>query len=88
MFEGPEESRYFSHNLELLNTRQYYFAGCLVALSLAHNGPGFHCMNPVLYDYIATGNGSMDDFDPSVLPSEISDILNQVYFQSSKRKCT
>jgi hypothetical protein len=49
-FEGPEESKVFTHNLDLLEKRDYQMIGRIVALALLQDGPGLHFLNEIMYD--------------------------------------
>ena len=40
IFQGPQCSRFFMHDVEGLSTRKLYYAGMLVAVSLVSGGPG------------------------------------------------
>ena len=59
--------------------KKYFYAGQLIALSLANGGPGFPCLSEAVYSYLCYGLNlrvypSMDD-----LPDDdIKDKLEQV----------
>lgn len=48
LFEG-NGAKYFSYNVELLNSGKYRLSGQLVALSLKFDGPGMQCLHEAVY---------------------------------------
>lgn len=76
VFEGPEDSRYFSHDIELLQKKEYLLAGQLVGLSLAHDGPSFCSLNEHLFDFMM-GTESLFDC-VAVLPMDVQTIIQEV----------
>ena len=44
IFQGPPHGRFFLHNVQALASRKYFYAGMLVAVSLANGGPGLPCL--------------------------------------------
>ena len=40
IFQGPQHSRFFMHNVQGLTSKKFFYAGMLVAVSLANGGPG------------------------------------------------
>ena len=79
IFQGPPHSRYFLHNVQALASKKYFYAGMLVAISLANGRPGLPCLAEALYTYLCFGLHG--DFGPdlSLLPdSNLQDSLQQV----------
>lgn len=79
IFEGPEDSRYFSHDVELLQKKHYFLAGQLVALSLAHDGPTLSVLNQDLFDFMV-GRDTLTFDCTHILPVDIQTIINEVSF--------
>jgi hypothetical protein len=50
VFDGPVTKRHFTSKLELLRSRTYHLAGCLVRWSVLNGGPGLPALNPILYE--------------------------------------
>ena len=87
VFQGPPHSRYFLHNVQALASKKYFYAGMLVAISLANGGPGLPCLAEALYTYLCFGLHG--DFAPdlSLLPdSNLQECLQQVRFSISYSK--
>ena len=76
IFEGPEESRYFSHDVQLLQKKQYFLAGQLVALSLAQDGPSLSVLNEHLYDFMVDKDVLFDC--TTILPFDVQNIITEV----------
>lgn len=55
LFQGPSNSRSFVHNVQALQDRKYFYAGMLVAVSLANGGSGFSCLSEAVYSYFYRG---------------------------------
>lgn len=49
VFEGLPGRLLLTYDLAALEMRMYYKAGVLIGWSLAHCGPGPHCLHPALY---------------------------------------
>nr|XP_034327207.1 uncharacterized protein LOC117689682 isoform X5 [Crassostrea gigas] len=45
LFEGNDQGKMFSHNLEKLEDGDYRCAGILVGMSILHDGPGLKCLH-------------------------------------------
>jgi hypothetical protein len=82
IFEGPEDSRYFTHDVELLQKKQYLLAGQLVALSLAQDGPSLSSLNENLFDFMVGKDSLMFDC-VGILPMDMQNIISEVslYFR-------
>ena len=52
IFQGPSHGRSFVHIVQALAGRKFFFAGLLVALSLANGGPGFPCLAESVFNYL------------------------------------
>ena len=52
IFQGPPHGRFFLHNVQALASRKYFYAGMLVAVSLANGGPGLPCLAEAVYEYL------------------------------------
>lgn len=76
-FEGPEGAKIFSHDLTLLEKGHYRLIGRLVALALAHDGPGLHFLSPDLYDLMVGQNTQVKDAD-KLLTEEIKSMIKQL----------
>lgn len=76
-FEGPEDQKIFTHNLSLLETSQYRLVGRMVALSMAHNGPGLHFLAPELFALMTGEKVQLDNVD-SLLTEELKSMIKQV----------
>ncbi|KAH3892597.1 hypothetical protein DPMN_016718 [Dreissena polymorpha] len=76
-FEGPENSKIFSHNISLLEMDQYKTIGRLVALSLVQDGPGIHVLHPDLYNLMVGRPSKMEDLE-ELLPAATCKMLQQV----------
>ena len=55
IFQGPCGARSFEHNAQTLMEKKYFYAGQLIALSLANGGPGFSCLCEAVYSYLCYG---------------------------------
>lgn len=51
IFQGSPEKLSFRRNPQALMERKYFYAGKLVALSLANGGPGLPCLSKAVYNY-------------------------------------
>lgn len=49
LFEGNDQGKMFSHNLEKLEDGDYRCAGILVGMSILHDGPGLKCLHENVY---------------------------------------
>ncbi|XP_052260282.1 G2/M phase-specific E3 ubiquitin-protein ligase-like [Dreissena polymorpha] len=76
-FEGPENSKIFSHNISLLEMDQYKTIGRLVALSLVQGGPGIHVLHPDLYNLMVGRPSKMEDLE-ELLPAATCEMLQQL----------
>ena len=45
IFQGPQCICFFMHNVQGLISRKFFYAGMLVAVSLANGGPGLACLS-------------------------------------------
>lgn len=52
VFEGLPGRLLLTYDLAALDMRMYYKAGVLIGWSLAHCGPGPHCLHPALYQVV------------------------------------
>lgn len=50
LFEGHEQARVFTHNVELLRRDHYRLAGEMTSWSLANGGPGLPCLSSYMFD--------------------------------------
>lgn len=68
MFEGPEGSKFFSHDIKKLEGKEYFYAG---QKYLWHDGPGFNTLNLHLCN-LMLGMDSEDlvSFDLSTIQDE------------------
>ena len=81
MFQGPENARSFLHNTQALASRRYFYAGKLVALSLAGGGPGFPCLSETVYKYLCYGINAQLALKIEELPDyDIREKLDKVSF--------
>lgn len=55
ILQGPMHSRSFIHNTKGFSERRYYYAGLLVAVSLANGGPGLCCLSEAVFSYLCYG---------------------------------
>ncbi|XP_046853882.1 uncharacterized protein LOC124447016 isoform X2 [Xenia sp. Carnegie-2017] len=69
LFEGYNGCNLiFTHNVKLLQEKQYWLAGRLVGISLMQGGPGFGCLNSTVYDLMCEAPCDVNDFDVSLIP--------------------
>lgn len=79
MFHGPCDRRSFVHNIQGVAKRKFFFAGALVAISLANGGPGFLCMAKAVFNYLCYGLGPMVQPELDDMPDfEIKEKLDRV----------
>ncbi|MES9884803.1 MAG: hypothetical protein ABW185_28485 [Sedimenticola sp.] len=76
---GGTESKYFNHDVDLLEKGRFRLAGRLIALSFIHDGPSPHFIDPALYDLMVTGEADLTSFNEKTLPTDVQDILKQVF---------
>ena len=57
IFQGPSDRRSFVHNIQAVAHKKFFYAGMLVALSLANGGPGFPCLAESVFNYLCYGLG-------------------------------
>lgn len=50
LFEGHDQARVFTHNIELLRRDHYRLAGEMTSWSIANGGPGLPCLSSYMYD--------------------------------------
>ena len=55
IFQGPQHSRFFMHNVQGLTSRKFFYAGMLAAVSFANGGPGLNCLSKTVYTYLCHG---------------------------------
>lgn len=55
VFQGPSDRRSFVHNVQALASRKFFYAGMLIALSMANGGPGFPCLAVSVFNYLCFG---------------------------------
>jgi hypothetical protein len=55
ILQGPCGTRSFKHNPQALMEKKYFYAGQLIALSLANGGPGIPCLCEAVYSYLCYG---------------------------------
>ncbi|XP_053374839.1 G2/M phase-specific E3 ubiquitin-protein ligase-like [Mercenaria mercenaria] len=86
LFEGPEEGRFFSHNVHLLEKEEYKLAGKLAALSLCNDGPGLRFLNEKLYDLMTGKKGDFEDCNSSLnlLPADIKEVIQKLLSMDSE----
>ena len=81
IFQGPPHGRFFLHNVQALASRKYFYAGMLVAVSLANGGPGLPCLAEAVYAYLCYGLHYKYTPDLSLIPDiSIQENLEQVRF--------
>ena len=79
IFQGPLQSRFLVHNLQALASRKFFYAGMMIAISLANGGPQFACLAEALYVYLCHGFSGNYAVDVSLIPDhEIQGKLQQV----------
>ena len=76
ILQGPEHSRFFVHNVQALANRKFYYAGLLVAISLANGGP---CLAEAVYEYFYHGLRCKITPNITLIPDiDIQESLQQV----------
>ena len=55
IFQWPQHSRFFMHNVQALANRKFFYAGMIVAISLGNGGPGLTCISEAVYNYLCYG---------------------------------
>ena len=70
ILQGPENSRFFVHNVQVLASRKFFCAGILVAVSLANGGPGLPCLAEAVFAYIGNGIQGAIHPDLRLIPDE------------------
>lgn len=83
LLEGPPKNRILTHNLELLRQGQYYFAGQLVAWSVANGGPGLGCLSKHMIGLMC--GDSVDDLSAAaehIPDDEIRSVILEVSCKS------
>jgi hypothetical protein len=79
LFDGPEDCRYFTHNVERLHNNHYFLAGQLLAMSIAYDGPSSLRLNEQLYDFMTdTSSPAFEDDTWRVLPMDARSIIQEV----------
>lgn len=62
-----------------LTSRKFFYAGMLVAVSLANGGPGLNCLSETVYTYLCHGLQCKFTPDLSLIPDlDIKESLEQV----------
>ena len=65
LFEGSDDHRIPLHNVMELKNNTYHYVGEIMALSIAHGGPGPNCLSSAVVDYLCYGlqkiHGTVDD---------------------------
>lgn len=79
LFEGHQEARVFTHNVELLRRDQYSLAGKMMAWSLANGGPGLGCMSSYMYDlWCGSGIVNLDGASEHVYDDSCQCLVKEV----------
>lgn len=87
LFHGPFDRRLFVHNIQAVAMRKFFFAGELVAVSLANGDPGLPCMSKAVFNYICYGLGPMVEPElDDIQDFEIKEKLNRVSTGFGKRE--
>ncbi len=60
LFFGEPTSKFLSLNATSLEEREYFMAGQIFAMSLAHGGPGINCLSSTCYDAIVNDSGTLN----------------------------
>ena len=82
LFHGPPDRRSFVHNMQAVVSRKFFFAGMLVAVSLANGGPGFPCLANAFFNYLCYGLGPMVKPEVEDIPDiEIKEKLKMVCYK-------
>ncbi|KAM6962545.1 G2/M phase-specific E3 ubiquitin-protein ligase-like [Aplochiton taeniatus] len=68
VMEGRPGRLLLTYDLSALNDRKYYDAGVLIGWSLAHGGPGLHCLHPTLYQLMCGQHPPLEDFSWRDIP--------------------
>lgn len=80
LFCGPEQQRLLSYNAKALKEEEYFMAGQLFSMSLAHSGVGPRCLSPVLFDSLVKGPNnvavSVDAVDDPDLRSGLQGLIS------------
>jgi len=80
LFEGGDGGKFFSHDLEKLEQKAYFYAGQLAAMSILHEGPGLHFLQEDLARLVLGLPVDLTEFDINLLPDrDLKDILQQVF---------
>lgn len=83
IFQGSQHNRFFLHNVQALASRKYFYAGILVAVSLANGGPGLPCLAEAVYTYLCYGLHYKYAPDLGLIPDiNIQEKLEQVRFST------
>ena len=83
LFQGPTDRRSFTHNVQAISTRKFFYAGMLVALSLANGGPGLPCLAEAVYNYFCYGLSARSHPVVEDIPDfEIQERMERVRFYS------
>lgn len=79
LFEGPEDHKFFCHNLKLLEENKYQLAGRLIGMSLMHDGPGLGCLHPTLFYLMCGLPCNLNHFDvKQILDTKFVEVIDQV----------
>lgn len=79
ILQGPQHSRFFVHNVQALANRKFFYAGLLVAISLANGGPSLNCLAEAVYEYFCYGLQCKITPDITLIPDiDIQESLQQV----------
>lgn len=68
ILQGPPNSRFLLHNVQALVARKFFYAGMLVAVSLASGRPGLPCLSEAVYNYLCFGAQCQLTPDLSIIP--------------------
>ena len=82
-FEGPETAKIFTHTLTLSENGHYRLVGRLVAMSLAQDGPGLHCLSSDLYDLMVGRRTELREVE-NILPEHTNLMIQQVRLYGNK----
>ena len=79
MFCGPDDNKYFSHDVDLLEINRHRHAERLIALSFLHDGgPAPHFLNQHVFGLMIGGQTDLQNFGIVILLVEVKNILKQV----------
>lgn len=76
LFEGNDDGKMFSHNLEKLEDGDYRCAGILVGMSILHDGPGLKCLHEDVYKLMTGVPLNLNSLE--ILSGDSLEILEQL----------